>query len=132
MEFYENGQNQIEAWLLTLPASERPKVKSKMNNIVDNQKQLPVFNPKVIKPLRHLEGSLLEMRFLIGKVQYRPILVRGPGAGVATILVGAKEVSWEFDPISAPATALQRKGQMAEPERVKDYDYNKRTSLRKS
>jgi hypothetical protein len=55
-----------------------------------------------------------------GQVKLRPMICEGPGKGEAafTFLLGAKEISWKYDPPDAPNTAEElRNDLIAHPNR---------------
>lgn len=64
------------------------------------------------RPLKRECEGLIEIRFLAGKVQQRPLGYHGPGRMVFTLLFWATEKGDKFVPPDACKIALKRKKQV--------------------
>lgn len=101
----ERGLNVIHRWIEGLPKTAKVKI----------QTQIPIL--AAMEQLRFpyttmLEGEcdgLMEIRFRVRNVQYRPLAYYGPQQGEVTILTGATEVGDRIEPPGICATALNRK-----------------------
>jgi hypothetical protein len=123
MDFYEQGQNQVQAWLDSLPPSQQKAVKSKLNQMINSLERLAELKPPQVKPLKGYEG-ILEMRFMAAKVQCRPLMARGPDSKQVTILIGAKEIGNKFVPEWAPDEATKRRLLIQEKGRTQRHDFS--------
>ncbi len=101
------GENQPKLWIEGLAASERGKVRRKLNAKITAFMQMHNLRPPDFESLAGYPG-ILEMRFKVNKVVYRPLCCYGPGRRQVTILVGAKEIGDKIVPESAPRTAMDR------------------------
>lgn len=88
-----------------------PKARAKFYERLNGFKDQPqhLWNGKRSKQLVGYPG-LLEIRFLVANIQYRPIGFFGPNRNDFTFLIWATEQGDEFVPKTAPDTAAERRG----------------------
>lgn len=101
----ENGVSDFLKWRSKLPVNARAKldqILTKMEAIRD-WTQTSYFTP-----LSNYEG-IGEIKFYIGKKQYRPLGCYGPNDREFTMLIGAEEKGGAFKPVTAPDTAAKRR-----------------------
>lgn len=104
----ERGVNEIAAWTRRLQKPERIKLRSKLNMIAENGPDLPGL-------LLKTEVEYIYKIKVQGNPKLRPMLCLGPFKEVddktgeefqtVTLLIGAKEISWEFEPREADIEA---------------------------
>ena len=111
--------NLMRAWSMGLQKKEKAKLNSKIDALAMHGADLipgilaPTGIPAVFKLKVH------------GQVQLRPMVCEGPGRGEAafTFLLGAIEISWEYDPADAPAmAAVIRNDLLAHPDRRTEHE----------
>ena len=109
-DFVEDGENCIAIWInRELAPSEIRNVKKKLNTRLDYMAAIVHWDERFAKMLSGDCDGLFEVRFRIGRTQYRPLGCFGPGDQEVTLLIGAKEVNGHFRPLSACTTAQHRK-----------------------
>jgi len=104
----ERGVNEIAAWTRSLQKRERAKLRSKLNMIAENGPDLPGL-------LLKTEVEYIYKIKVQGNPKLRPMICHGPFKEIddetgeecetVTLLVGAKEISWEFEPKDADIEA---------------------------
>src|SRR5437588_13044223 len=104
----ERGVNEIAAWTRSLQKRERAKLRSKLNMIAENGSDLPGL-------LLKTEVEYIYKIKVQGNPKLRPMICHGPFEEIddetgeecetVTLLVGAKEISWEFEPKDADIEA---------------------------
>jgi hypothetical protein len=106
--------NLVKVWSQTLQKQERAKLNVKLDALAIHGSELipgmlvPTGTPNIFK---------LRVR---GQVELRPMVCEGPGREerAFTILLGAKEISGQYDPTDAPNLAADiRNDLVAHPER---------------
>lgn len=123
MIFFEfldgRGRGVLTEWRSGLEAAQQAQLDEKIKSmraeplLIDNM----LFSVKGYPKIRKLKIG--------GKVRLRPLLCRGPQDVKAelTLLAGATERDWKFDPPGAPATAeLNRQSLVKNPARRGEYD----------
>ena len=98
-----NGSNQIETWLESRPKGVRAKLTAILT-IARAERQLSGPRFKVL----HGAGGILEIRFLEGRVAYRPLACYGPRRGEVTLLAGATKRNNQYRPPGILDTANAR------------------------
>jgi hypothetical protein len=105
--------NVVKRWSLALQKKERAKLNQRLDS-------LALHGPDLIPGLLSPTGvpNIFKLK-IKGRVQLRPMVCEGPGSELAyTLLLGAKEISDEYDPPNAPERAADiRKDLLAHPER---------------
>jgi len=93
--------NLIRAWTVRLQKKERAKLNQRLDSLAVHGAGMI---PGIISPTGIPSIFKLKIR---GKVQLRPMLCEGPGRGeeAFTLLLGAFEVSDDYDPVGAPLLA---------------------------
>jgi hypothetical protein len=104
----EQGRNQVRAWIDSLPPSDRVKAESKLDATLLSLIEASQLEPPQVKPWVGSPG-ILELRFSVGRIAYRPLMAYRPPAREVVILIGAKEVNDRIVPASAPARASERR-----------------------
>lgn len=104
----EQGENVIQKWIRGLDGSVRKKVKVRFNARLDYMGANLTWDPEKAKALEGDCAGLFEIRFLVGRVQYRPLACYGPNRGQVWLLMGVREKSDRFDPPYPCPTALSR------------------------
>lgn len=104
----ERGVNEIAAWTRSLQKKERAKFNSKLNMIAENGPDLPGL-------LLKTEVEYIYKIKCQGNPKLRPMICYGPFKEIdentgeeyetVTLLVGAKEISWDFEPKGADIEA---------------------------
>jgi hypothetical protein len=103
--------NLMKSWSLGLQKKERAKLNSKIDALSMHGADLipgilaPTGTPNIFK--------------------LRPMVCEGPGVGEAafTFLLGAKEISWDYDPRDAPNLAADIRNDLREhPERRVEHE----------
>ena len=123
----ELGFNAIQDWISGIPKKARQRM------VV--QLQYLESTPKLVRPyvalLKHECDGLIEIRFQVAGVQYRPLACYGPGNRTVTLLIGATKKSVgknnvsTFDPTNACAVGLRRKKiVLIDQNRTVPHDYN--------
>ncbi len=106
--------NLIKAWSMGLQKKERAKLNAKIDALAMHGSELI---PGILSPTG--VPSIFKLK-IQGRVKLRPMLCEGPGQGelAFTFLLGAKEVSWDYEPSDAPKMAAQLRADLiAHPER---------------
>lgn len=106
--------NRMKAWSTGLQKKERAKLNSKIDALEMHGADLipGILAPTGIPAIFKLKAQ--------GQVKLRPMVCEGPGETEAafTFLLGAKEISWEYEPVNAPDIAAEiRNDLLAHPER---------------
>lgn len=93
--------NPMRTWSEHLQKKERAKLNSRIDALAMHGTDLI---PGLVAPTG--TASIFKLK-IHGNVQLRPMLCEGPGRNEAafTFLLGAIEVSWEYDPPGAPEVA---------------------------
>ncbi len=93
--------NPMRSWSESLQKKERAKLNSRIDALAMHGTDLI---PGLVAPTG--TASIFKLK-IHGKVQLRPMLCEGPGRDeeAFTFLLGAIEVSWEYDPQGAPEVA---------------------------
>lgn len=93
--------NLMKKWSVGLQKKERAKLNSKIDALAMHGADLI---PGILAPTG--TPSIFKLKAQ-GQVKLRPMVCEGPGTGEAafTFLLGAKEISWEYDPANAPSLA---------------------------
>jgi hypothetical protein len=96
----EHG-NVMREWSLRLQVKERAKLNNKIDALALHGAELI---PGLVAPTR--TASIFKLK-VQGQVKLRPMLCEGPGEGepAFTLLLGAFEIQWEYDPANAPDIA---------------------------
>jgi len=89
----ENGQNEIRAWIDSLPK----KAQVKIDTILRHLEATPVWSPQYISDREDCDG-IYELRIVSGGVQYRPLGYFGPQRREFTLLMGAIEKGGRLEP----------------------------------
>lgn len=92
----------MKAWSTGLQKKERAKLNAKID-------ALAMHGPDLIPGLLSPTGvpNIFKLK-VKGQVQLRPMVCEGPGLESAfTLLLGAKEVSSEYEPANAPEKAAE-------------------------
>ena len=113
------GRNVIEEWLHGLPMEARLAINTRIQYLEVAEK---LGRPYTAMLHGKCEG-LFELRITHSKIQYRPLACYGPEKGQVTLLVGAIEKGDRLEPISACATALQRKANITESGRTNEHSF---------
>jgi len=104
----------MKAWSMGLQKKERAKLNSKIDALSMHGADLI---PGILAPTAVPAIFKLKIQ---GQVKLRPMVCQGPGRAEAsfTFLLGAKEISWEYDPANAPDLAAEiRNDLLAHPDR---------------
>ena len=103
----------MKAWSIGLQKKERAKLNAKID-------ALELYGSDLIPGILAPTGvpNIFKLR-VKGQVQLRPMVCEGPGKEAAfTFLLGAKEISSEYEPANAPVTAARlRTDLLAHPDR---------------
>src|SRR5260370_42528113 len=91
--------NLMKACSEGLQKKERAKLNSKIDALAMHGAELI---PGILAPTG--VSSIFKLK-VQGQVKLRPMVCEGPGESVFTFLLGAKEVSWEYEPSNAPEIA---------------------------
>jgi hypothetical protein len=105
--------NLVKTWSLRLQTKERAKLNAKIDI-------LALHGPELIPGLLSPTGTPSIFKLKVrGQVQLRPMVCEGPGFEPSfTLLMGAKEISFEYEPAGAPEKAAEiRSDLLAHPER---------------
>lgn len=105
---YQNGENQFYKWRKEMPKIQVAKLEEKIEKLSMDGDAL---FPNMLSPTK-VNGIL---KFKIqGNPKLRPLLCKGPINidKEYTLLVGAKEVSWHFEPTNALITAKINKNNL--------------------
>src|SRR5262245_28101964 len=100
-----HGVNEIAQWTRLLQSPQRKKLKAKLNMLMQAGTDLP---PQL------LAGTGIPHIFKLkvqGNPKLRPLICRGPIDNDAefTLLVGAKEVQFNYEPNDAPERAVSNR-----------------------
>ena len=108
-----DGSNYIKAWIEGLPASVRVKVKAKFTTRLQNLAGISLLgSTPYVTPLTGECSGLVEIKFEVMNVQYRPLAFYGPAREEITILIGAEERGGKLVPSTACEIAIERRGQV--------------------
>lgn len=104
----------MKAWSIGLQKKERAKLNAKID-------ALEMYGTDLIPGILAPTGvaSIFKLKAQ-GQVKLRPMVCEGPGTGeqAFTFLMGAKEISWKYEPSDAPKIASDlRNDLIAHPER---------------
>jgi hypothetical protein len=105
--------NLVKTWSTGLQKKERAKLNAKLD-------ALELHGPELIPGLLAPTGTPNILKLKVkGQVQLRPMLCEGPGQESSyTLLMGAKEIAFEYEPVNAPERAADiRSDLLAHPER---------------
>ncbi len=92
----------MKAWSEGLQKKERAKLNSKIDALTMHGADLI---PGILSPTG--TSSIFKLK-VQGQVKLRPMVCKGPGEEEAfTFLLGAKEISWQYDPPNAPEIAAE-------------------------
>jgi hypothetical protein len=110
--------NLVKTWSLGLQTKERAKLNAKID-------MLGLHGPELIPGLLSPTGTPNIFKLKVkGQVQLRPMICEGPGIEPSfTLLLGAKEISSEYEPAQAPEKAAEiRNDLLAHPERRVEHE----------
>lgn len=107
----DNISDPIGDWYNELPDKAQAKLDSYLDHFSDNQHN--DWGVERIKPLVGYDG-ILEIRFSINKILYRPLGYFGPKRNEFTFLFPAREQGDKFVPKSAPTIAKVRMKEIEE------------------
>src|SRR5580700_1618306 len=111
--------NLMKSWSLGLQKKERAKLNSKIDALSMHGADLI---PGILAPTGTPNIFKLKAQ---GQVKLRPMVCESPGVGEAafTFLLGAKEISWDYDPRDAPNLAADIRNDLREhPERRVEHE----------
>jgi hypothetical protein len=102
----EGGRDLIDDWYAELPY----KAKAKLDKLIEHFRDNPhhQWGGNYLKALVGYDG-ILEIRFELLNVVYRPLGYFGPTRRDFTFLVGAREQGDGFVPRGAPDIAIERR-----------------------
>ncbi len=105
-----NGENKVSTWLKSIPF----KASVDFEAMLDQLKVKERLERPEVGILKGNCKGLLEFRFKVDKVQYRPLFCYGPDTKnrEVTILIGATKKNKRFIPPSACKTAIKRAGEI--------------------
>ena len=106
-----SGSNQIEAWLESLPKGARTPVRAKFAAILTIARAQRQLLPPRFCVLHGVE-RMLEIKFIEGRVAYRPLACYGPERGEVTLLAGATERNNQYRPAGVLETANRRRAEV--------------------
>lgn len=125
----EKGINEIKEWTQGLQKPQRIKLRSKLDTLAQAGPDLP---PGL---LMKTEVEYIYKLKVQGNPKLRPVLCKGPfglrdiSTGLEkqerafTLLIGAKEISWKFEPKDADIEAgIRRKKVITDPKRRRDHE----------
>jgi hypothetical protein len=100
--------NLMKAWSVGLQKKERARLNVKIDALEMHGADLI---PGILSPTGVPNIFKLKVK---GQVQLRPMVCEGPGRTEAafTFLLGAKEISWEYEPLDAPKIAAEIRGDL--------------------
>jgi len=101
------GNNLIEEWYLDLPVVAQAEFDVTLKTLAISEDWRGLSEFKCLG-----RGGLCEIRFVAGKIQYRPAGLFGPGPKTFSIYVGCKKKGKVFDPPDAFELALKRSGRV--------------------
>jgi hypothetical protein len=111
--------NRVKAWSMGLQKKERAKLNAKID-------ALAIHGPELIPGLLSPTGTpnIFKLKVRGQQVQLRPMVCEGPGSGPTfTLLLGAKEIASEYEPLGAPERAAEiRNDLLAHPERRVEHE----------
>jgi hypothetical protein len=113
-----NG-NLMRVWSIGLQKKEKAKLNSKIDALAMHGADLI---PGILAPTGVPAIFKLKVQ---GQVKLRPMVCEGPGSAESafTFLLGAKEISWEYDPPNAPDLAAEiRNDLLAHPNRRTEHE----------
>jgi hypothetical protein len=99
----DNGENVMDEWLETLPFEDQAKIEARITLLKATPIGITHYFDKY-----HKSKNIYEIRINGNRVKYRPLGFQGPGKGVFTLLMGAKERDGKLVPNQAIRTAEQR------------------------
>jgi hypothetical protein len=111
--------NLVKKWSMGLQKQERARLNSKLDALAMHGAELI---PGLLAPTG--VPNIFKLR-VKGQVQLRPLVCEGPGHAEAafTLLLGAKEISSEYEPANAPEKAAEiRNDLLAHPERRTEHE----------
>ena len=109
------GRNAIKEWLGTVPSEVKVKLNARLQHLRDEKVLMDTRFTEKLKG-QGAEG-LMEIKFEVGNVQYRPLAFYGPNPGEITIVFPAEERNDRFVPPGAVGTAQRRRHEViADPE----------------
>ena len=122
----EHGVNQIERWVASLPRSHRTDVRAALRGRFEAHQNTDL-KPQQFKPLHAPCEGLIEIRFKVGGIPYRPLGFTGPESGEFTILIGAKEHNGHLVPEGVCQSAFARIDLARQPNRrhIQRHDYGR-------
>jgi hypothetical protein len=111
--------NLMRTWSKGLQKQERARLNSKIDALAMHGADLI---PGILSPTGVANIFKLKVK---GQVQLRPMVCEGPGHAETafTLLLGAREISWEYEPKNAPALAASNRSDLlAHPERRTEHE----------
>jgi hypothetical protein len=111
--------NLMKKWSVGLQKKERARLNSKIDALAMHGADLI---PGILSPTGVPNIFKLKVK---GQVQLRPMVCEGPGHAepAFTFLLGAKEISSEYEPANAPSAAAEiRDDLLAHPERRTEHE----------
>jgi hypothetical protein len=121
----ESGDNVIAAWVGSIRSGKKQaKVAARWDAMLEHLRNIENSDWPTgwFTELTGYEG-ILEMKFTVQNIQWRPLGYFGPRRHEFTFLIGAMEKNNRFVPTDAPSTAANRR-QIVElnPQRAIDHD----------
>lgn len=101
----ERGESEVDTWY----NGQAPKIQARFDTALKYLRDQPRWEMPYARVLEAECDGLVEIRFRVEKVQYRPLGFYGPMRLEFTITFFATEKGSEFDPPNACATGLRRK-----------------------
>lgn len=104
--FLNRGECVIHQWMteIGIKAKGIQRIEARFNYLSVTQ----IWEPHYAKKLKGYD-DLFEIRIRHEKVQFRPLGWFGPFPNQFTLLIGAVEKDWDFEPRNAPAIAMNRR-----------------------
>lgn len=115
-----SGRNVMNHWLnREVPRGARDDVEAQIDVSIDIADALDDLTASArFTALAGQHAGIIEMRFKVSRVLYRPLLCAGPGESDLTLLIGARKQNGNWTPHNARNTAVERLGQIHEEGRV--------------
>ena len=113
------GRNVIRHWVdRDVPVGAREEVRASIDSSLDLANTQKGFNLPTFDELVGKHAGLIEMRFKVAKILFRPLICEGPGESDATLLLGARKQNGSWTPHDARDTALGRRARIDEDGRI--------------
>ncbi len=107
-DYTSNRGNEIKEWTLTLQKQQKVRLNAKLDMLQQAGSDLP---PQLLAGTGVPHIYKLKVQ---GNVKLRPLLCKGTvdNENEFTILIGAFEIQWEFEPKDALAKAVERREEL--------------------